>query len=61
VLFLINTDRFNQNQEYLVGKSLKALYVLLNKCWNFDSKPKIFCQLFDAFVGAVISYGAEVL
>ena len=31
---------------------------LLNKCRDFDLKSKIFCQLFDAFVGAVISYGA---
>jgi len=29
-------------------------------CWDFDLKSKIFCQLFDAFVGAVISYGTEV-
>jgi len=55
-----HTGSFNLNQEYLVGKSLKTLNVLFNKCRDFDLKPKIFCQLFDAFVGAVISYWAEV-
>ena len=54
------TGSFNLNQEYLVGKSLKALNVLLNKCRDFDLKPKIFCKLFESFVGAVIGYGAEV-
>ena len=57
-----DTDNLNLNQEYLVGTSLKTLNVLLNtcKCKDFDLKPKVFCQLFDAFVGSVISYGAEV-
>jgi hypothetical protein len=52
------TGSCNLNQEYLVGKALKALNVLLNKCKDFDLKPHIFCQLFDSFVGAIISYGA---
>jgi len=54
------TGSFNLNQEYLVGKSMKALNVLFKQCSDFDLKPKTICQLFDAFVGSTISYGAEV-
>ena len=45
------TGNFNVNQEYLVGKALKVMNFLLNKCSEFDIKPKILCQLFDIFVG----------
>ena len=38
------TGNFKLNQEYLVGKSLKALNVLLNHCRDFDLKPKILCN-----------------
>jgi len=27
---------------------------------KFDLKPNILCQLFDAFVGFVLSYGSEI-
>jgi len=29
-------------------------------CYTFDLKPNILCQLFDAFVGSVLSYGSEI-
>ena len=54
------TGSFNLNQEYLVGKGLKAMNVLLCKCQDYDLKPSTLCQLFDAFVGSIIYYGAEV-
>lgn len=54
------TGTFNLNQETLAGKGLKALNVLLNNTKQFDFKPKVLCQLFDAFVGATLNYGAEV-
>ena len=34
--------------------------VLLCKCQDYDLKPSTLCQLFDAFVGSIINYGAEV-
>jgi len=53
------TGNFNLNQEHLVGKALKAMNVLLSKCNQFDLKPRIYCQLFDAFVGSTLNYAAE--
>jgi len=54
------TGSFKLNQEHLVGKALKALNTLLIKCHDFDIKPKIFCQLFDSFVGSILNYASEV-
>ena len=54
------TGNFNVNQEYLVGKALKAMNFLLNKCSEFDIKPKILCQLFDTFVGSIFNYSCEI-
>jgi hypothetical protein len=34
-------------------KSLKALNVLFYNCKKFYLKPKILCQLFDAFIGSI--------
>jgi len=33
---------------------------LLNKCSEFDIKPKILCQLFDTFVGSILNYSCEI-
>jgi len=49
------TGNVNVNQEYLVGKALKAMNFLLNKCSEFDIKPKLLCQLFDTFVGSILT------
>jgi hypothetical protein len=54
------TGNFNLNQEHLTGKALKALNVLLINCTKYKLKPSILCQLFDAFVGSILNYGAEV-
>ena len=53
------TGTFNLNQEYLSGKALKALNVLLNNCLKYKLKTSILCQLFDAFVGSILNYSSE--
>ena len=50
---------FGLNIEHLIGKSLKALNLLLFKCQQFDFKPKTLCQLFDAFLSPIINYYCE--
>jgi len=54
------TGTFALNQEHLVGKSLKALNVLLINCKKHKLKPKLACQLFDAFVGSILGYSSEI-
>lgn len=54
------TGNFSLNQEHLIGKALKALNILLYNCKEFDLKPKLLCQLFDSFVGSILSYSSEV-
>ena len=54
------TGTFCLNQEVLTGKGLKALNVFLYKIKNYCISPKILCQLFDAFVGSILSYSCEV-
>ena len=48
------------NQEILAGKCLKALNILLFKLRQLRIKPSTACQLFDAFVGSILSYGSEI-
>jgi exonuclease III len=54
------TGSFSLNQEHLVGKALKAMNILSTKCKLYDLKPKILCQLFDAFVGSILNYASEI-
>ena len=54
------TGSFTLNQEHLTGKALKAMNILLSKCNDYDLKPKILCQLFDAFVSPIINYSCEI-
>ena len=54
------TGNFQHNQEQLIGKSLKALNVLLINCRKHNLKPKLLCELFDSFVGSILNYGAEI-
>ena len=54
------TGNFALNQEHLVEKALKAMNVLLINCRKLKLKPKIACQLFDAFVGSILSYSSEI-
>ena len=57
--FFNYTGTFNLNQEYLSGKALKTLNVLLNNCPKYKLKTSILCQLFDAFVGSILNYSSE--
>jgi hypothetical protein len=54
------TGNFSLNNEHLTGKALKAMNTLLINCKDMDLKPKLLCQLFDSFVGSIISYASEV-
>ena len=46
-------SKFLANQEYIVGKSLKALNTLLANRSRIKLKPKILCELFDSCVGSI--------
>ena len=48
------------NQVILTGKELKALNILLSKLRQLRIKPTTACQLLDAFVGSILSYGSEI-
>ena len=50
------TGNFALNQERLVGKGLKAMNCLLHNTKRYSLKPKVMCQLLDAFVGSILSY-----
>ena len=54
------TGTFVLNQQYMSGKALKAMSILLQKTRKYDLSPKTMCQLFDAFVGSILSYSCEV-
>lgn len=54
------TGNFTLNQTYLSGKALQSLNVLLVNCTKLNLKPKLLCQLFDAFVGSILNYSSEI-
>ena len=54
------TGNFSLNQEYLAGKALKALNILMYNCKTIPLTPKTQCQLFDSFVGSILGYGSEI-
>ena len=54
------TGSFILNQEYLVGKSLKALNVLLFNLKQTPVKISTSLQLFDAFVSSILNYACEI-
>lgn len=43
----------------MIGKTLKTMNFLLFKCREYDIKPTILCQLFDAFVGSILNYASQ--
>ena len=49
------------NQETLVGKGLKAMNCLLHNTKRYSFRPKVMCQLLDAFVGSVLNYSCDIL
>lgn len=54
------TGNYNLNEQYVSGKGLKALNVLLNHCKKLKLSPKTLCELFDAFVGSILCYSSEL-
>ena len=50
------SSNFALNNDFIIGKALKALNVLLYNCKRYPMKPNVLCQLFDAFVGCILSY-----
>ena len=54
------TGNFTRNQEYLIGKALKAMNALIINCKDLHLKPKLLCELFDSFVGSILGYASEV-
>ena len=54
------TGSFALNQEMLIGKGLKALNFLLFNTKTYALTPKVMCQLFESFVGSILSYSCEV-
>ena len=50
---------FYSFHEYMVGKSLKALNMLLFSCKMLPLTLRSLCQLFDSFVGAILNYSSE--
>ena len=55
-----HTGNFALNNEHLIGKSLKALNVLLYNCKKVPLKPGTLCQLFDSLVGSILNYSSEI-
>ena len=57
---LINyTGTFALNNQYMVGKSLKAMHVLVSNIFKHNVNPKVSLQLFDAFVNPILNYGSQ--
>ena len=54
------TGTFVLNQQYVSGKALKAMSVLMQNIRKYDFSPKSLCQLFDSFVTSVLNYACEV-
>ena len=49
------TGNFAKNHEFIIGKSLKALNIVLHNLKQYPFSPKSCCELFDAFVGSTLS------
>ena len=54
------TGNFGPYIDYVVGKTLKSLNVLLCKCHDYYLTPKTLSQLFDAFVLPILNYSSEI-
>ena len=54
------TGTFVLNNQYVVGKALKAMHVLRKNINKYDVPPKIALQLFDSFVGSILNYACPV-
>lgn len=54
------TGSFVLNNQYIIGKALKAMNVLLKHIKDLEVMPKISLRLFDSFVGSVLNYACPV-
>ena len=54
------TGSFTLNNQFIYGKGLKAMNILLTNIRKFKINPKLSLQLFDAFVQSVLIYGSPV-
>ena len=46
---------FHLNNQYVIGKALRASSMLLHNIFKYEVKPSIVLQLFDIFVGSVLT------
>ena len=51
---------FHLNNQYVIGKALRASSMLLHNIFTYEVKPSIVLQLFDTFVGSVLTIGCPV-
>ena len=54
------TGSFVLNNQCIIGKSLKAMYVLLKNINKLNVTPTVSLQLFDSFVGSILNYACPV-
>ena len=54
------TDSFSLNNQYMIGKLLKAMNVLIKNIQQYDVTPSIALQLFDSFVPLSLNYSSPV-
>ena len=54
------TGSFSLNNQYAVGKALKAMHVLYSNISKHFVNPKISLELFDAFVNPIINFGCQI-
>ena len=54
------TGPYALKQEVLSSKGLKAFTILLAKLRMYKVQPKTMRQLFDAFIGSILSYVSEM-
>ena len=54
------TGSFLLNNQYAVGKALKAMHVLYSNISKHFVNPKISLELFDAFVNPIINFGCQI-
>ena len=54
------TGSFSLNNQYVIGKALKAMDVLIKNIQQYDVTPSIALQLFDSFVSSSLNYSSPV-
>ena len=54
------TGSFTLHNQYVIGKALRASGVLLSNLYKVEVNPTIALELFDTFVGSILSYGCQI-